>query len=1457
MSHSKSSRGAPNRNDSAESYDPGRPPEKQDFSHVFDTLDKRICAAIDASRNKTVAYDLSLSDLNLHQTCFRPKTTILDVNRAWKKLVENLKEQLVFTDYVGLLERAFQNQYSVNPSQLHHIKSLLDLLTQSVKNHARDNSIECRFVTLLEVILSYEENWTPSQEVSRFWVRLMQRIPSDVAPVNFRRKAYRVLVSLSWVPSSKGLLEACSFEETTKLTLDYEAVPLEVKRIMSHIRGGPLPRHDSVNQLMDRLKDETDVCVAITSERQGTGKTTLAAQVASHPSIIRVFSVMWLTNVLPSMSYEEYTIYLSDLCEQLHVPVIQWPVIVKRFEEPAIRKLREKKYMKEAKQLMSELFCRHEQNILLVLDDVRDASIIEWFRFDDRQSVIVTTPDQELDGVDWALELAPMSEEEAIELFLKEADLPVEHILGATFELRSIVQQCHCNPLCVRTIARWFWLKQITAGMDGSIEEISQELAVLKEDSTFCEGQATPNIMLFDVLSLMMGPFYKRGGNLSTLLILGFSSLVIVFPEAAPLEAVILLWGQILKNESLAVEELSKSAPSVGVTRLAWLIAEALVHMGVIAVFDKESGPWVQVHHSSYKDFAILMAKEMDLKDTFEETVSEWHLAFVTSYLSRNNRVENASQGSSWAYTTEVLLRHIFAGKMHRTAEMVLTDVDYVRARIEVTGWKRGIEAQVQDCVTLQHALEADSVIEIAASHVFSQTASLLTEEKIGNSDSSNNGQKTNDKSYGLFLIGFALAENGFFKDALAHFEMANDLVPSDEHLRASILYAIGWCLLSTNNTELAKKKIKASRMIMDHSISPHDLYGDLLQLFMDYLVESCDYLEAEKFYDSYVRQMRSSAQKNKIELGMALYKQGRLYFTMGRPKIAKDILDECVSWKKTIGETSMSLSMALSVLGDVNVELHMISKAKEHYEAALAVLRDLNCDDQHLDYRILAGKLQFLRGDFVTSFKSFELVRATIVEFPLTAYDQASCDLRYIARAYELRDDLATSSAILRESLILTDNRRFSLERAWGKMALGNCLVKMGKEKEALTCYEQSQNILIIKLGDCEHVIDIVNLIGSVYLKLGKDDEAIKLFDINLETTKKFGSIERVASIYSLLGEAFNAKCCFTEAASQFQECIHILKGECGSSHPDVANAFRRLGDVNVSGGNLEKARKFYNEALEIQRINFDYSLVADCLLRMGVLERKLGDFKSATEHIQEAYDILKKESNARIFSEVLFELGNLCFVQAQFEKAIKYYVDLLDGISELDILRAETYLALGHTKLCQGKYKDAAMDLEKVMSFTLPSSSFSQIDPVYLKASRDLGVVKFLMGREGEALNFTNDFVKLSEKIGEEMTQTLDYAVVQFVLGDIYEFRGQGGEATASWTRANEIIARSEHRALPLSASMQQLLDRRLRVGDTCSGYLSTLKREGINKSSDSIQSSTSFDEEILLRGLPLIRD
>lgn len=593
----------------------------EEASEVYNNLVSSVKFAIAAEEKKGTrsAFSHSIQELS-------PTTQIgnYDVLLSWNELLNAIVEEgMIFSEYLPLLGIVYKKtMIETEPSSVpHHLHTLLKLLAQAVRSHKVDPSITCRFVTLLEILHSYAPSWTKvSEVVEQFWMRLLQRIPSKTTAVWFRRKAYKVLVSLSWVPSTKGLIEACSFDDQKDVGVG-QFSNLDIVR----------PRWDKLNQLLDRLKDDTGVCVGITSCQPGVGKSTLAAQVASHPSIKRAFAkVIWL-DLSQGLTYDQYATHLKDILSQVELSTHLEETVIHRLEEPALLRIREQKSMKLLKTQMASLL--EDTSLLIVLDQVEEnpQKIVPWFQFNSRQSIVVTTTSNSGDctSFDWSLQLDDVWDiDEAVDLLLHEADLPLYYSFSS--ELRDLCK--NARPLTIRALARWLRLKKVSVGLFSGLNEVRLALKAL----------GSKEHPLFDVLSLMMGPKMNGGKGMSVLFLLCFSSFCTVFQNGgAPMEAVLMFWEEVLATEPLAANEI---AGSHSCKKFARWIAEGLFHMGVISIRYKPSKEkpkvaWIEAHNRTYREFAIIMAREMQLRgDGFGETIIDWNETFVRGYFSRKSQ---------------------------------------------------------------------------------------------------------------------------------------------------------------------------------------------------------------------------------------------------------------------------------------------------------------------------------------------------------------------------------------------------------------------------------------------------------------------------------------------------------------------------------------------------------------------------------------------------------------------------------------------------------------------------------------------------------------------------------------------------------------------------------------------------------------------------------------------------
>lgn len=1129
------------------------------------------------------------------------------------------------------------------------------------------------------------------------------------------------------------------------------------------------------------------------------------------------------------MDYETYTKYLTDLCKQLDV-TMEWPVCEKRFEEPALRRIREANFMQTARVRMAERLRSLSQNFLLVLDDVTHEQQLELFRFNECQSLIATATDSTLQGLDWNVRLDNLSQDEGLEVLLNELDLPTNHIVGCTKEVRMLLHYCDNHPLTIRTVGRWCRMKCVTAGLAAGIQEVVTELGPLAEHAwerireraakARQKGALKDNItdeteqpssddddddeedlstLLFDVLSLMMGPDRQDGEGTSVIFVLCFAAMVVVFSEKVPLDVVLLLFEQLLRDEPLAQQEISSDDKSDLKLR-AWLVAEGLFHMGVVNIADDEKGQsWIESYHESYSDFAMIMAKGLDLGDTFEETCENWHKAFVTIYFNQRINGSDAEavddDSNSWEYAVEKLPDHIFRANMLSMAETILADENFFQARLDSMGWRRAIEVHICDCVQLQQRLEENldnSNDTLMLSAVFTRTAAMVSSFAEGQSAKANSGTVV-QVSRALYDIGLALAEHGYFEDAMLQFEAAQSFMPESQSLRASILYGSSWVLLANGDISEGVQKILACRHVMEANSEQHPLYKEALQLYADAMIEKCDYVGALETLITVEKELLKEAENNWIELGSISKKKGRLLHTIGKLGEAIAAYEMSIQWKQHIGENSHGLAATFSSLGDVQMETTLPAEAKQHYEDALNVLQGLNCSPKHLNFTLTSGKLRYLMGEYSASLAFLDKARRSINASPLLVMDQSAYDLRCIARIYKARGDAETAAEVLKESLILTSHRPGSLERALSLMHLGRCYSDMAKHDDAIMCLQQSLDIQMARMSESFQVVDTLTKLGKAYFLMQDFDRALDKYSsansFILRVAPK--DAEGLAEILYSKGEVYEAKMDSESALRHYQECVSLMKREKLRDHLGIAKAMHAMGRVTAKGDLGRDAVPYFQESIRIRRMHSDNFALAATQHDLGVLASHIGEYQMAEENLLEALTIRKRiDTGKPSVAETLLALGDNFLAQNKRDSASKLYDETIELVGESDNLRSAVFFSMGKLKVSMEEYDQALVLLTQARD--IREAAFGKHDVRVGRAYVCLGMVHFLANQDSEAGDCLSEFVLICDTIKKKhlrpaavVEMTVHLMLAHMVLGDIL-FNAHTAAAVDMWNRA-----------------------------------------------------------------------
>jgi eukaryotic-like serine/threonine-protein kinase len=158
----------------------------------------------------------------------------------------------------------------------------------------------------------------------------------------------------------------------------------------------------------------------------------------------------------------------------------------------------------------------------------------------------------------------------------------------------------------------------------------------------------------------------------------------------------------------------------------------------------------------------------------------------------------------------------------------------------------------------------------------------------------------------------------------------------------------------------------------------------------------------------------------------------------------------------------------------------------------------------------------------------------------------------------------------------------------------------------------------------------NMFNVIGKVYTGLGRYNDATEILEkaVNLQRRFSGNTGTETARYINDLAVALTRQGKYEEAYSMYSESLDILIGQFGEKHPEVANTMDMMGAwVPVTG--FDEARDLRYRVLEIRNEIYgeNHLLTADAHMKVGQIERSRAEPEKAILSFNKALEIRKRE--------------------------------------------------------------------------------------------------------------------------------------------------------------------------------------------------------------------------------------
>lgn len=231
----------------------------------------------------------------------------------------------------------------------------------------------------------------------------------------------------------------------------------------------------------------------------------------------------------------------------------------------------------------------------------------------------------------------------------------------------------------------------------------------------------------------------------------------------------------------------------------------------------------------------------------------------------------------------------------------------------------------------------------------------------------------------------------------------------------------------------------------------------------------------------------------------------------------------------------------------------------------------------------------------------------------------------------------------------------------------------------KAVAAYRQAHNTAGLTLALTRRA-NTLRLLGNYNQSMHDVDEALHLAESNLAYQPNYAEALRLKGLNLYrLGQSRQA----VEVLEHSLSIYTALKdtGRIPAILMETGMAHRAIGD-------MESAKRSYQEALKIQKSENDLYYQAETLNNLAVLYHLLGEYELASETFESGLVCARKSRNQRTECVLLTGMGDLYCEVEEYDAALRAYEQAESLAAELPGFFISNYLifARGNLRLCQG---------------------------------------------------------------------------------------------------------------------------------------------------------------------------
>jgi len=340
--------------------------------------------------------------------------------------------------------------------------------------------------------------------------------------------------------------------------------------------------------------------------------------------------------------------------------------------------------------------------------------------------------------------------------------------------------------------------------------------------------------------------------------------------------------------------------------------------------------------------------------------------------------------------------------------------------------------------------------------------------------------------------------------------------------------------------------------------------------------------------------------------------------------------------------------------------------------------------------------------------------------------------------------------------------------------------------------CFKsQDKNFLSIS-NSLLRIGDLCRINGEFYTGAHLCEEALGII------SKILGKEHPVtATCHAYIGTNYTHQCNFEAGKSHLDDAYAIRQRVLPQDHVDMADSFRRVGELNIYVTKHQEAFESYQMALRIYHQCFQnntmHYLIASSYSDLARSQATLRRFGEAKSNLEKALDILKS-----LFDDVhpliadnygnmsvIYAAQNVHAKQIEFLKKVKPLQKRIYGEGHFKI--GTTYHGLANWHLSQQNYEKALKNMNKALQIRM--KSFGDNHPMISDMYTGFGLIYKKKGDDREAIKYMMQSLQINLKF-YKISNFRNY-IILINLGALYQ-NVQNIEVSNSFYRTAKLLVK-----------------------------------------------------------------